>query len=159
MFRFLRSLFVALLLAALVAGAWRLYQSPNGSYTVREWFSGGGYHAQDALIVEAAGRENLDPMLVKAIVWRESRFRPDMVVAADLADYLRGRAPGEVPALIARECIENGIEAQSFKTAGSPGDGMGMILDDLQHGDVALILALSDRDRVFDLIRTAQKLD
>lgn len=79
MFRFLRSLFVALLLAALVAGAWRLYQSPNGSYTVREWFSGGGYHAQDALIVEAAGRENLDPMLVKAIVWRESRFRPDMV--------------------------------------------------------------------------------
>lgn len=87
------------------------------------------------------------------------RLRPDVVVAADLADYLRGRDPGEVPALIARECIENGIEAQAIRTAGSPGDGMAMILDYLQHGDVALILALSDRDRVFDLIRAAQKQD
>lgn len=86
-------------------------------------------------------------------------FGPDMVVAADLADYLRGRVPGEVPALIARECIENGIEAQAIRTAGSPGDGMAMILDDLQQGDVALILALSDRDRVFDLIRAAQNQD
>ena len=86
-------------------------------------------------------------------------LRPDVVVAADLADYLRGRDLGVVPALIARECIENGIEAQAIRTAGSPGDGMAMILDDLQHGDVALILALSDRDRVFDLIRAAQKQD
>ena len=87
------------------------------------------------------------------------RFRPDVVVAADLADYLRGRPPGEVPALIARECIEDGIAAIAIRTAGSPGDGMAMILDELQPGDVALILALSDRDRVFDLIRAAQKQD
>lgn len=87
------------------------------------------------------------------------RFRPDMVVAADLADHLRGRAPGEVPALIVEACIANGMEAQAIRMAGSPGDGVAMILHDLRPGDVALILALSDRDRVFDLIRAAQSQD
>ena len=87
------------------------------------------------------------------------KFRPDVIIAADLADYLRGRLPGEVPALIAKQCIDSGIEPGAIKTAGSPGEGMAMILDELQHGDVALILALSDRDRIFDLIRAAQNQD
>ncbi len=82
-----------------------------------------------------------------------------MIVTANLPDHLRGRAVGEVPALIARACIDNGIEAGAIREAGSPGDGMAMILDQLQPGDLALILALSDRDRIFDLIRTAQTQD
>jgi UDP-N-acetylmuramyl tripeptide synthase len=87
------------------------------------------------------------------------QFHPDVIVAADLPDYLRGRAPGEVPALIAGQCIDSGVEPGATKVSGSPGDGMAMILDELQQGDVALILALSDRDRVFSLIRAAQSED
>ena len=83
-------------------------------------------------------------------------FQPDVIVAAELADYLRGRDLGDVPALIAKQCIESGIEPEAIKTCASPGDGMAMILDQLQEGDVALILALSDRERVFELIRLAQ---
>ncbi|MEO7409752.1 MAG: Mur ligase family protein, partial [Sphingomicrobium sp.] len=109
------------------------------------------------LLISLAGdRTDLE---IRTFTHGALNFRPDVVVAADLADYLRGRAPGEVSALIAKECIEKGIEAQAIRTTVSPGDGMAMILDDLQHGDVALILALSDRDRVFDLIRAAQKQD
>ena len=87
------------------------------------------------------------------------QFHPDVIVAADLPDYLRGRALGEVPALIARQCIDSGVEPGATKVSGSPGEGMAMILDELQQGDVALILALSDRDRVFSLIRAAQSQD
>ncbi|HOY59830.1 MAG TPA: lytic transglycosylase domain-containing protein [Verrucomicrobiota bacterium] len=42
-------------------------------------------HSQDAPILEAARRYNLDAALVKAVVWRESRFHPGV----------RGRA-GEI---------------------------------------------------------------
>jgi len=42
-------------------------------------------HSQDAPILEAARRYKLDPALVKAVVWRESRFHPGV----------RGRA-GEI---------------------------------------------------------------
>jgi len=33
-------------------------------------------HSQDGPILEAATRYNLDPALVKAVVWKESRFQP-----------------------------------------------------------------------------------
>lgn len=39
-------------------------------------------HRFDPLIRETALRYGLDPALIKAIVWRESRFRPDAVGAA-----------------------------------------------------------------------------
>jgi hypothetical protein len=87
------------------------------------------------------------------------QFYPDVIVAADLPDYLRGRALGEVPALIARQCIDSGVQPGAVKVSGSPGEGVAMILDKLQQEDVALILALSDRDRVFSLIRAAQSQD
>ena len=83
-------------------------------------------------------------------------FHPDVIVTSDLPDYLRGRVLGEVPALIAKQCIESGIESGAIRSSGSPAEGLAMILDYLQQGDVALILALSDRDRVFNLIRAAQ---
>ena len=82
-------------------------------------------------------------------------FRPDEVVIAELEDYLRGRELGDVPALIAAECrkLDNEVAIQH---CGSPSAGVEYILENLKAGDIALILALSDRDRIFDLIRAAQ---
>jgi soluble lytic murein transglycosylase len=40
------------------------------------WHSRRLEHSQDGPIREAAARYNVDPALVKAIVWRESRFNP-----------------------------------------------------------------------------------
>ena len=84
-------------------------------------------------------------------------FQPDMIFASELKDYLRGREIGEVPALITQQCIENGISAKAIQICASPGDGMALILERLQNGDIALILALSDRDRIFELIHSAQR--
>lgn len=59
--------------AALTALALR---SGDPFYTVFEWMSPARFHQYDTLIIKAANKHQLDPMLVKALVWRESRFDP-----------------------------------------------------------------------------------
>ncbi len=80
-------------------------------------------------------------------------LRPDMVVAKEMDRYLRGRAPGEVPGVLADEfrrlglppdrVVCGGVELPAVRTAltwGRPGD--------------LLILALhQDRDSVMGLLR------
>ena len=55
-----------LLVVALVLGGWLWYRA---SLNWRE-------HSQDRPIRSAAARYGVDPAIVKAIVWRESRFNP-----------------------------------------------------------------------------------
>jgi soluble lytic murein transglycosylase len=79
MFRFFRNLVTTLILAAIVAGAIVLYSSPDPRYTVEELVFHRRYARFDPLIEKTAQQYGLDPMLVKAVVWRESKFQPDMV--------------------------------------------------------------------------------
>ncbi len=74
--RFLLKLIICLgfaTLAALAALAWR---SGDLVYTAYEWISPARFHQFDNLIRSVATEHGLDPMLVKALVWRESRFDP-----------------------------------------------------------------------------------
>lgn len=77
--RFFR--FVLLLLVLGVAGAVAarmiIRRSPNTEYKVYELVYHERFHRYDQLIREACKRRGLDPMVVKAIVWRESKFRPE----------------------------------------------------------------------------------
>lgn len=83
-------------------------------------------------------------------------FTPDKVVIAELSEYLRGRELGETPALIEATCIANGVTEDQIQHVESPVQGAQYILDEIGEGDVALLLALADRDAVFELIRAAQ---
>ena len=67
-----------LLLGALAVGS-ALWLSGDPNYTAQAWLAGGRYRRHDLLIVEAARRQGLDPRLLKAIVWRESRFSPEKI--------------------------------------------------------------------------------
>ncbi len=80
-------------------------------------------------------------------------FSPDYVVATELPDYLRGREPGEIPSLIQQTCQEHGIDADHILMAASPSNGVTQILELLQPGDLALLLALSDRDKIFEMLK------
>ena len=79
MVRFLQRLLFALLLAALAAAGWVLWNAPDPSYTFYSWLAGARYSRYDAIIGDLAKKHGLDPLLVKAIVWRESAFHPDKV--------------------------------------------------------------------------------
>jgi len=76
MFRFLVKLLLLLALAAATAAAVALYLSNDRLYTVADWMSRGRFQRYDAMIEDAARKNGVDPLLLKAIVWRESEFYP-----------------------------------------------------------------------------------
>src|SRR4026207_1524591 len=76
MFRFLLKLIICLGLA-IAAGLFLLaLRSGAVIYSAYEWISPALFHQFDNLIRTVATEHHLDPMLVKAVVWRESRFDP-----------------------------------------------------------------------------------
>lgn len=68
----------AVCLAAGIIG-WKLLTSGDPTYAVYELVFHSQFHRFDADIQEMAKSHGVDPMLVKAVVWRESRFRPGKV--------------------------------------------------------------------------------
>ena len=62
---------------ALTAGfAYLAVRSGDPVYAFYEWMSPARFHQYDRMIRAVATEHHLDPMLVKAVVWRESRFDP-----------------------------------------------------------------------------------
>ncbi len=47
------------------------------AYRLASWLSFGRHQAHDKTIAGAAARHGVDPLLVKAVIWQESRFHPD----------------------------------------------------------------------------------
>lgn len=72
---------LALILCVLAGTAvgWYVLRSPDPTYAAYELVYHASFHRYDALIRDVAKRRGLDPMVVKAVVWRESRFRPGKV--------------------------------------------------------------------------------
>jgi soluble lytic murein transglycosylase len=65
---------VALLCAVNIAFAAVLWRSGDPAYRVQEMVALGRYAEHDALIRRVAEKHGVDPLLVKSVVWRESRF-------------------------------------------------------------------------------------
>jgi len=76
MIRFLFKLILCVLLAIAAAFAYVAVKSGDPLYAFYEWMSPARFHQYDRLIRSVALENHLDPMLVKAVVWRESRFDP-----------------------------------------------------------------------------------
>ena len=76
MIQFLFKLILCVLLAIAAAFAYVAVKSGDPLYAFYEWMSPARFHQYDRLIRSVAMEHHLDPMLVKAVVWRESRFDP-----------------------------------------------------------------------------------
>lgn len=74
MTRFLFKVIICALLATGASVAYLASKSGDSTYTLQEWISPARFQQHDALIRSVAAEHHLDPMLVKAVVWRESRF-------------------------------------------------------------------------------------
>jgi soluble lytic murein transglycosylase len=74
--RFCFKLILCLLLALGAGFGYLAVQSGDPIYTFYEWMSPARFKQYDDLIRSVALEHHLDPMLVKAVVWRESRFDP-----------------------------------------------------------------------------------
>ena len=74
MARFLFKLIICALLAGAAGALYLSARSGDPMYTLLEWISPARFQQHDALIRSIATEHQIDPMLVKAVVWRESRF-------------------------------------------------------------------------------------
>ena len=74
MTRFLFKVMICALLAGAASVAYHFMRSGDPLYTFYEWISPARFRQHDALIRSVAAEHRLDPMLIKAVVWQESRF-------------------------------------------------------------------------------------
>ncbi len=82
MARFFFKFLICLLLAGGAAFAALALRSGDPFYTAFEWMSPARFHQYDSLILASAATHHIDPMLIKAVVWRESRFDPKKMGSA-----------------------------------------------------------------------------
>jgi soluble lytic murein transglycosylase len=74
--QFAFKLILCVLLALAAGFGYLAARSGDPIYTFYEWMSPARFKQYDDLIRSVAMEHRLDPMLVKAVVWRESRFDP-----------------------------------------------------------------------------------
>jgi len=74
MTRFALKICLCLLLALAAGFVFLAMLSGDPTYTLYEWISPARFKQHDQLIRAVAAEHELDPMLIKAVVWRESRF-------------------------------------------------------------------------------------
>src|SRR6266851_4898648 len=79
MLRFLGTILGLIVLAFLCAVAIFLYRSPDPAYSAEELLNRSRFQRYDALIETLAKKHGVDPMLVKAVIWRESKFQADKI--------------------------------------------------------------------------------
>ncbi len=76
MIKFLFKLILCVLLALGASFGYLALRSGDPLYSLYEWISPARFKQYDSVIRSVSDEQHLDPMLVKAIVWRESRFDP-----------------------------------------------------------------------------------
>lgn len=79
-------------------------------------------------------------------------LRPDRIVVKELPEMLRGRNPGEVPALLRDELLRLGAAPESVTIAGTELGGVREALAWARPGDLLILLAHSQRDEVLALL-------
>jgi soluble lytic murein transglycosylase len=79
MFRLVRNVLVLIILAALVAAGIFVCTAQDPLYSLHELLAYPRYHEYDGLIRQAGEKYGVDPMLIKAVIWRESAFSPNKV--------------------------------------------------------------------------------
>ncbi|MBW0000410.1 MAG: lytic transglycosylase domain-containing protein [Verrucomicrobia bacterium] len=76
--RYALELGVIVFLALVSAVTFLMVRSKDPLYVLRELKNWTDYRRYDSLIVRIAEAQRVDPRLVKAVIWRESRFQSDM---------------------------------------------------------------------------------
>ena len=76
---FIAKVVLVLLLSAAAAVSYLIMRTKDPFYVFRELKNWSDYTRYDGLITKIADEHQIDPRLVKAVIWRESRFQTDML--------------------------------------------------------------------------------
>lgn len=89
---------------------------------------------------------------IRALARTALQVRPDRIVLKEMDRYLRGRAPGEVPALMADELARQGVPATAVSRPGTELAAVREALEWAKPGDVLLLAVHQDRPEVLALL-------
>ena len=93
------------------------------------------------ILGQAGNRKDADIELLAAAA---ARFAPDLVVIKEIESYLRGRAPGETPALIRTALLKAGIVEAKLEMFPTEIGAVRGVLEWARPGDV-LVMPVHDR--------------
>ena len=79
-------------------------------------------------------------------------LRPHRVMIKGMAEYLRGRAPGEVPALLSDEFARLGADEATVSQAGRDIEGVRQALEWARPGDLLVLAVHEDRTEIMSLL-------
>jgi UDP-N-acetylmuramyl tripeptide synthase len=110
--------------------------------------------AQRRLLVlgQAGDRDEAEIRSLARTAWT---FRPDLIVVKELPEMLRGRNPGEIPAILEDELRRLGVPAGSVVRAEDDLDAVRKALAWAQPGDLLLLLVHSRRAEVLEILGAA----
>lgn len=101
------------------------------------------------LLGQAGDRSDED---IRALATAAYQLGVDQWLLVDIANYLRGRQPGEIPRIIAAQLRELGVTDTKIAYADSVFAGAKKALSWAREGDSLLLMALDDRDKIFTLL-------
>lgn len=127
--------------------------NPHGLAAVGQLIAGLAPERLGVMVGHAGDRDDHALLELAQAVWA---LAPQRVAVKDLAGYLRGREPGEVPRIIREEMLR----------LGAPGEAISVHLDEVdaardlfrwaRAGDMLLLSTLEQREAVLDLVGRLQ---
>lgn len=102
------------------------------------------------LIGQAGDRDDAAVRELARVAWT---LRPDHVVVKEMPEMLRGRQPGEVPAILEDEFLRLGAPREAVTRAVSELEGVEEALAWARPGDLLVLLIHAQRDAVLERLR------
>ena len=93
--------------------------------------------------------------LIEGLVHSALKADPDMLVICEMESHLRGRKRGEIPKIIENYALSHGLQAHQIIHAADTIKGTKKALDWSKSGDILLLLALTNRDEILELLSNA----
>jgi cyanophycin synthetase len=102
------------------------------------------------ILVGQAGDRNDEA--IRALARAAWELQPDHVVVKDMETYLRGRSPGEVPAILADEFSRLGLPNEAITQGGPEIAAVRRALEWARPGDLLVLAVHEDRRAVVELL-------
>ena len=108
------------------------------------------------LLGQAGDRTDAEMRALAAAVWA---MRPDRIVVKEMESYLRGREPGEIPALLRAELARLGAPAEAVAVEDSETAGVRSAFRWAQAGDLLVLLSHAARARTLAFLDSLAAID
>jgi UDP-N-acetylmuramyl tripeptide synthase len=123
--------------------------NPHGVAAIAQVVAGIPALRRLVLLGQAGDRTDAEIRALATAVWA---MRPDRIVVKEMESYLRGRARGEVPALLREELGHLGAPPDAVSLADSETEAVRDALAWAQPGDLLVLLSHAARARTLELL-------